>query len=102
MPCAMSVSVEWWGPVEVPDRIKRKVTRLVQSLGPVLNEYEANLFDMTNRAASGFEYLMPKIELTLPLYEEGLTFKLRMLRLDHTQIFIETRDGDAVGEVFLE
>lgn len=95
------VTIEWWGPVEVPERIKRKLTRLVDGLGALLNEYEAHLFDMANRAANGLDFLMPKIELTLPLYEEGCTYKLRMFRLGHTQIFLETVKGDAVGEVFL-
>lgn len=101
MPCTLPVSVEWWGPVEVPDRIKRKVTRIVESMGTVLSEYEASLYDMTNRAANGLEFLMPRIELTLPLYEEGLTYKIRMLRIGSTQIFIETPQGDALGEIFL-
>ena len=97
----LEVTVDWWANADVSDRVRRKVNRLVKSLGPVLNEYEASLFDMTNLASNGLDYLMPKIELNLPLYEEKVAFRIRMIRLDATQIFIETKKGDAVAEVFL-
>jgi len=101
MPWSGPVSIEWWGPVEVDTRIQRKLTRLVEDMGVLLSEYEAHLYDMTSRTPKGLEFLVPKIELTLPLYEEGRTFRIRMMRLTQTQIFLETQQGDAVGEVFL-
>jgi hypothetical protein len=97
----VEVTIDWKPTADVPDRIRRKVNRLVRSLGPVLNEYEANLFDMTNLASNGLDYLMPKIELSLPLYEENCAFRVRMTRVDLTRIFLETKDGEPVAEVFL-
>lgn len=97
----VEVTVEWWANADVPERVRRKVTRLLKSLGPVLNEYEAQLYDMTNLASNGLDYLMPKIELNLPLYEDRVAFRVRMVRLDATQIFLETKRGDAVAEVHL-
>lgn len=98
---AVEVAVEWKATNEVPDRVRRKVNRLLRTLAPVLNEYEASLYDMTNLASNGLDYLMPKIELNLPLYEEKVHFRVRMTRLDLTKIHLETKDGEPVAEVFL-
>lgn len=97
----LEVTVEWWANADVPERVRRKATRLLKSMAPVLNEYEAHLYDMANLASNGLDYLMPKIELNLPLYEERTAFRIRMVRLDATQIFLETKRGDAVAEVYL-
>ena len=98
---ALELTINWWTNADVTDRVKRKVTKLVKTLAPVLNEYEAALFDMSNLASNGLDYLMPKIELNVPVYEEKTAFRIRMMRLDATQIFLETKKGDAVAEIFL-
>lgn len=98
---ALAVTVEWWARAKVEPRVRRKLERILRELAPVLNEYEAHLFDMTNLAANGLDWLMPKIEVNLPLYEERVAFRLRMIRLDTTQMFIETKKGEAVAEIHL-
>jgi hypothetical protein len=99
---AVEVLVEWRGGPQVPDRVRRKLQRLLKSLAPVLNEYEASLYDMANLASNGFEYLAPSIELALPLYDERLEFRLRMDRNGATRIALFGEGGEPVGEVFLE
>ncbi|HVL49315.1 MAG TPA: hypothetical protein VM889_12210 [Candidatus Thermoplasmatota archaeon] len=107
---AVHVSIEWWSPPanatttrrEVPnERVRKKVESMLAEIAPLLNEYEASLYDMSNLASNGLDYLMPKIELNIPLYEERVSFRLRMIRLDQTQIFLETKKGDAIAEIRL-
>lgn len=97
----LAVTVEWWADDRVPARLQRKVARLVEEIAPQLNEMEAALDDLHRLASNGYEWLMPKIEVTLPLYEEGEVFRLRLLRLEETQMVLETRQGEAVAEVRL-
>lgn len=99
---ALEVAVDWWTDADVSDRVRRKLNRLMRKLAPVLNEYEASLYDMTNLASNGYEYLSPKVELHVPLYEERVSFRLRMVRHDTTQIFVETECGETVAEVYLQ
>lgn len=97
----LALSVDWWSADKVPLRVQRKVDRLLQEIAPQLNEFEALLYDMHAKASNGLDWLMPKIELTIPVYEDGMVFRLRLLRLDETQMILETRKGEAVAEVVL-
>lgn len=95
------VTVDWWEGSRVPRKLRTKVADLVQALAPQINEFEACLHELERLASNGHEFLMPKIELTIPVYEEGAVFRLRMVRLDTTQMILETRKGEAVGEVLV-
>ena len=98
---ALVVRVDWWPSARVPARVRRKLDALLQGIAPQLNEVEACLHDLQRHASHGLEWLIPKIELNLPLYEERAAFRLRLVRLDETRMLLETRAGDVVGEVFL-
>ena len=97
----LALTVDWWSRDKVPLRVRRKVERMLQACAPQINEFEAHLYDMHVRASNGLDWLMPKIELTVPVYEEGMVFRLRLLRLEETQMVLETRKGEAVAEVVL-
>lgn len=98
---ALVLTVDWWSGEKVPLRVRRKVDRLLADLAPQLNEMEAHLYDLHVLASNGLDWLMPKIELTVPLYEDGMVFRLRLMRLEETQMVLETRKGEAVAEVVL-
>lgn len=93
------MNVEWLAEDKVPVRVRGKLEALLAEIAPQLNEFEAHLWDLHGLASNGLDWLMPKIELNVPIFEEGLTFRLRLVRLDETQIFLETRKGEPVAEI---
>lgn len=93
--------VEWLPGARVGPALRRKVERLLGSLTPVLSEFEADLDGASRRAACGYAWLLPRFELTLPLYEDQAVFRLRMTRLDEPEMLVVTRNGRAVARVRL-
>lgn len=104
-PCArpLRASIEarvvWEKGARVAPEVRAEVERLVSDLAPALSEIEADADTLGKRASCGLEWLLPRIELTLPLYERGVVFRLRITRDEATDAAILTRSGSRVATV---
>lgn len=95
----MTVLVDWSPSAKVAADVRPEVEAMLRELAPVLSDIEADADTLHKRASCGLEWLLPRIELTVPLYERGLVFRLRITRDDTTDAGLFTRSGSRVATV---
>lgn len=98
---SVEARIAWRPQARVPPEVRRELERLVADLAPVLSEVETDVDTLSRRASCGLEWLLPHIELTLPLYERGRVYRLRFFRDDATDIALVTRSGARVATIRL-
>lgn len=98
---AVQVRLSWRSAVTLDDSLKDRLTNEVEQISWTLSQMEA-LVDEAHRL-TGMEhaYLLPRLELRLPLYDVGKRYRLSLSYVEKRRITLLDDQGRAVADVTL-
>lgn len=95
------VRLAWRPGVSLPDAVRERVCREIECLSWELNQTEALLNDLHRVAGQERAWLMPRIELRVPLYDMNRRFRLSFSHIDKTRIVLVDEDAKKLADVTL-
>ena len=103
MPAAptLIVHVSWRAPAPTDERVRARILEEIQQASWTLNQLEALLYDAHHLTASQHPWMLPRLELRLPLYDMDLRYRLVFQCLDKTRLTLEDDKGRRVADVTL-
>lgn len=81
--------------------LRERLTKEVDALVWELSQAEALLDDLHRVAGQERAWLMPRIELRIPLYDVNRRFRLAFSHVDKPRIVLVDEDGKRVADVTL-
>ena len=101
LPAPIQVRVEWRVGYELPPETRERVAREIDGLAWELTQTEALLTDAMRVAGDARAYLMPRIELRLPVYEAGRRLRIIFSHVDAARIHLVDEAGKRMAEITL-
>lgn len=101
LPAPIQVRVQWRAAAEVPLAIRKRVDRELATLAWELSQAEALLHDAARLASGPRAFLMPRIELRLPLYEERRRLRIVFTHVEKPEIAIADEAGKRLADIRL-
>lgn len=95
----IQVRLQWRAGAQVPAAQRERVQKELVSLAWELSQSEALLTDIVRVAGDERAYLMPRIELRLPLYEENRRLRIVFSHVDTPRIHLVDEDGKRLADV---
>lgn len=97
----LQVLVTWRSLVVTDPQLRARLTEEVRQLAWTLSQMEALLHDAHRATACEHAFLMPRIEMRLPLYDLGKRFRIVLAHVDRARISLLDEDGRKVADVTL-
>lgn len=101
LPAPIQVRLNWRTTADLPALIRERVAQELHTLGWELSGSEALLHDIVRIAGHDRAYLMPRIELQLPLYDERRRLRIVFSHIDAPRIHLVDEDGKRLADVLL-
>lgn len=95
------VDIRWRASAPSDAAVRRRVAEEIRHVSWALSQMEAMLFDAHQSVAVAHAYLLPRLELRLPLYDLGLRYKLVYTCHEKTLIALVDEKGKRVADVRL-
>jgi hypothetical protein len=95
------VTLVWKSLVAVDPLIRTRVAEEVRGLAWTLSQMEALLHDAHRATALEHAFLMPRIELKLPLYDLGRRYRIVLTYMEKARIALMDEDGRKLADVRL-
>lgn len=99
LPAPIQVRLQWRTGVDIPPETRERVTREIDTLAWELSQTEALLHDAMRVAGQTRAYLMPRIELRLPLYDAGRRLRIVFTNIDMPRIHVVDEDGKRMADL---
>lgn len=93
--------MNWRTAADVSPTVRERVAHELHSLAWELSQSEALLHDIIRVAGHERAYLMPRIELRLPLYDEHRRLRIVFSHIDAPRIHLVDEDGKRLADVVL-
>lgn len=91
-----------WRTGAIPDdALRARVGAEIQQLGWTLSQMETTLYDLHQSTGLSHAYLVPKLELRLPLYDLNKRLRIVLTYLDTSSIVLQDEDGRKLADVRL-
>lgn len=91
-----------WRSLAAPEpRIRVRVAEEVRGLAWSLSQMEALLHDAHRATGLEHAFLMPRIELKLPLYDVGRRYRIVLTYVEKARICLVDEDGRKLADVRL-
>lgn len=106
-PCSVQVKVpiqvklKWRTAVDASPEMRDRVARELAGLAWELTQAEALHQDAIRVAGHERAYLMPRLELRLPLYDAGRRLRVVFSHIDTPRIHLVDEDGKRLADVLL-
>lgn len=97
----LQVTLAWRSLAATDSRIRSRVTEEVRGLAWTLSQMEALLHDAHRAAGHEHAFLMPRIELKLPLYDVGRRYRLVLTYVERARISLVDEDDRKLADVTL-
>ena len=101
LPAPIQVRLNWRAGAETSTPLRQRVSEELDSLAWELSQAEALLHDVVRVAGHERAYLMPRIELRLPLYDEHRRLRIVFSHVDAPRIHLVDEDGKRLADVVL-
>ena len=101
LPAPIQVRLNWRTGADLPAPLRERVSQELEALAWELSQTEALLHDVTGVAGHERAYLMPRIELRLPLYEEHRRLRVVFSHVDAPRIHLVDEQGKRLADVVL-
>jgi len=101
IPAPIQVRVEWRADASVTAPERARVMQELADLAWELSQSEALLTDVMRVAGHDRAYLMPRIELRLPLYDAGRRFRIVFSHVEMARIHLVDEAGKQLADVTL-
>lgn len=96
----VKIRIRWRA--EVPEALRDRIERELESASWCLSELEALLLDAHRVTGMTHAWLAPSFDVRLPLFDAGRRLRLAMTRLDTTRLALLDEDGHRLADVRLE
>ena len=100
VPAPIQVRLQW-RPNPLPSELRERVAQELETLSWELTQAEALLTDVMRVAGHERAYLMPRIELRLPLYDERRRLRIVFSHIDAARIHLVDEEGKRLADVTL-
>lgn len=91
-----------WRSLAAPEpRIRVRVAEEVRGLAWTLSQMEALLHDAHRAAALEHAFLMPRIELRLPIYDVGRRYRIVLTYVEKPRIALVDEDDRKLADIIL-
>lgn len=97
----LQVALRWRSPAATTPSLRARLDEEVRALAWTLNQMEALLDDAHRATGPEHAYLMPCIELRLPLYDLGLRYRLVLTHVDRRRIRLLDEEDRTLADVTL-
>lgn len=101
LPAPIQVRLNWRTAADVSSPLRERVATELHALAWELSQAEALLHDIVRVAGDERAYLMPRIELRLPLYDEHRRLRIVFSNIDAPRIHLVDEDGKRLADVLL-
>lgn len=101
VPAPLSALVHWRPGVTLPQPLRERVAREVSGLSWELSQAEALLHDAVRVAGHERAWLMPRIELRVPIYDENRRFRVVLSHIEKPRITLVDEDGKRLADVVI-
>jgi hypothetical protein len=101
VPETLHVELAWRRGAPADPRLRHRALEEVRAISWNLSELQAMLADAHQRTGLTHAYLLPSLELKLPIYDVGARWKVILSRLDTERIVLADEDGRPVADVRL-
>jgi hypothetical protein len=101
IPAPIQVRLQWRAAVDVPAETRERIARELAGITWELSQAEALLHDAMRVAGHERAYLMPRIELRLPLYEDGRRLRIVFSHIDSPRIHLVDEEGKRLADVVI-
>ena len=98
---AIQVRLQWRSGADVRPELRARVAAELNALAWELNQAEALLQDAMRVAGHDRAYLMPRIELRLPLFDAQRRLRIVLSHIDAARIHLVDEDGKRLADVLL-
>ena len=101
LPAPIQVRVQWRPDANVAAPQRERVAQELSDLSWELSQAEALLTDVVRVAGHDRAYLMPRIELRLPLYDAGRRLRIVFSHIESARIHLVDEAGKRLADVTL-
>lgn len=103
MPAAptLCVHVSWRAHAPTDEKVRARIVEELRQASWTLNQLEALLFDAHHLTAGQHAWMLPRLELRLPLYDVGLRYRLVYQCLDKPRLALQDEKGRRIADVSL-
>lgn len=101
VPAPLRAVVTWRPGVTLAPALRERVTRELEDLSWEISQAEALLHDAVRVAGHDRAWLMPRIELRLPLFEENRRFRLLFSHVEKARILLVDEDAKRLADVVI-
>lgn len=101
LPAPIEVRLNWRSTADATPALRERVAEELRGLAWELSQAEALLHDAIRVAGDARAYLMPRIELRLPLYEEHRRLRVVFSHIDSARIHVVDEDGKRLADVVI-
>ena len=100
-PKTLAVRAAWRPAAPSDERVRARIMEELEQASWTLSQMEALLYDAHQLAGVHHAWLLPRLEMRLPLYDLGLRYRLVYTCLDRTRLAVEDDRGRRVADVTL-
>ncbi|HUR68564.1 MAG TPA: hypothetical protein VM370_04900 [Candidatus Thermoplasmatota archaeon] len=101
LPAPIQVRLQWRSGIGLEAPLRERVARELAGLSWELSQMEALLHDAMRVSGHERAYLMPRLELRLPLYDAGRRLRVVFSHIDAPRIHIADEEGKRMADVTL-
>lgn len=101
VPAPIQVRLLWRPDAALPSELRQRVAGELGALAWELTQVEALLADVVRIAGHERAYLMPRIELRLPLFDERRRLRIVYSQIDSARIHLVDEEGKRLADVSL-
>ena len=94
-------TLTWRSLAATDPRIRARVTEEVRGLAWTLSQMEALLHDAHRAAGMEHAFLMPRIELRLPLYDVGRRYRIVLTYVEKARIAVVDEDDRKLADIVI-
>lgn len=99
MPQTMLVDVAWRSAAPADPTVRRRLVEEVHAIAWELTQIQALVADADQVTGLAHAFLVPRMELRLPLFDVGRRFRVLVQHLDRPLVTIVDEDGERVADV---
>jgi len=101
LPAPIQVRLQWRSSVDLRADLRVRIAAELNALSWELNQAEALLQDAMRVAGHERAYLMPRIELRLPLFDAQRRLRIVFSHIDAARIHLVDEEGKRLADVLL-
>ena len=98
---SLHVDLAWQPAAPADPRVRRRVAEEIRGIAWELTQMQALVHDAHQATGLAHAWLVPKMELRLPLYDLGLRYRVVIQQVDRPRVVLLDEDGKRIADVRL-